>query len=603
MTMELSNAAIADALQELGDLYELDGAVIHRVLAYRAAARTVRECTRSVASLTRAGKVTELPGIGATLEAKIITLLDTGAIPASVKLRAKFPVGLIEITRLPGLGPKRARLLHDELGIDSIDALRQAALAGRVSSVRGLGPKFEASVLAALDRAGAGQDEQRMLLPLAIQTADALVAELTQHGPAGARFEAAGSARRQADTVKDIDLVAITTAPQTLAEAVAGCEQIASVSSSGPTGARALTHSGLRIDLRIGTPAQRGNLLQHFTGSAAHNAALRERAVRTGLHVSEYAIAEDAGGAIVHCATEDAVYEHLGMAFIAPELREDRGELEAAVLADPRQQLPDLVTGADIRGDLHCHSTASDGRATIEEMALAARALGYEYLAITDHSASHGFGNGVSPAQLERQIERIHELDGSIEGIRLLAGSEVNVLPDGSLDYADELLAALDWVIASVHTAFASSEAAMTARVIAAIEHPHVDAIGHPTGRLLLQRAPYAVDLEAVFAAAARTHTMLEINANPRRRDLSDTAARAASGAGVMLVINSDAHGTDTLSAMRWGVATARRAWLGAADVANTRSWDELRAITKRGRSQAAAARAPEQRSRRHSHG
>jgi DNA polymerase (family 10) len=554
-----------------------------------------------VASLARAGKVTELPGIGTTLEAKIVSLLDTGAIAASVKLRAKFPAGLIEIMRLPGLGPKRARLLHDELGIDSIAALRQAALQARLRTVRGLGPKFEAGVLVALDRADAGQNEQRMLLPLAIQTADALVAELADRGPTGTLFEAAGSARRQAETVKDIDLVAITTAPQPLADAVAGCELIASVSSAGPTGARALTHSGVHIDLRIGASAQHGNLLQHFTGSAAHNAALRERAVRAGLHVSEYAIAEDSSGTVLHCATEEAVYERLGMAFIAPELREDRGELETAVLADGSQHLPDLITGADIRGDLHCHSTASDGRATIEQMALAARSLGYEYLAITDHSASHGFGNGVSPAQLERQIERIRELDGSIEGIRLLAGSEVNVLPDGSLDYTDELLAALDWVIASVHTAFGSSEAAMTARMIAAIEHPHVDAIGHPTGRLLLQRAPYAVDLEAVFAAAARTHTMLEINANPKRRDLSDTAARAACSAGVMLVINSDAHGTDTLPAIRWGVATARRGWLRASDVANTNPWDKFSAMTKRGRSQAAAARAPQQQSGRHS--
>ncbi|HYM54854.1 MAG TPA: PHP domain-containing protein, partial [Solirubrobacteraceae bacterium] len=375
--------------------------------------------------------------------------------------------------------------------------------------------------------------------------------------------------------------VATTTRPAELAGALADLEEIESVSSTGEAGARGRTHSGVAIDLRIAAPEQLGNLLQHFTGSGAHNAALREAAVRSGLHVSEYGILDDETGTTHTCATEEEVYERLGLAYIPPELREDRGELQAARAPEG---LPRLIELEDIRGDLHSHTIASDGHNTIEEMARAARERGYEYLAITDHSASHGFGNDVSPEQLRRQIELVRQADGRVEGIELLAGSEVNILPDGSLDYEDELLGELDWVIASVHTSFGMGEQAMTERMIAAIEHPLVDAIGHPTGRLIERRAPYAIDLGAVFAAAARTGTMLEINANPARRDLSDVHARAAARAGVTIVIDSDAHRTATLQNMRWGVATARRAWLSSEDVANTRPWSQLARLGKRSR-------------------
>jgi len=571
-----SNAMIADALDELGDLYELDGAIVHRVLAYRSAARAVREASVSVAALAAAGRATELPGIGRTLQEKIQALVVTGEIPAAVKLRAKFPAGLIALTRLPGLGPKRARLLYSELAIDSPEALEQAALAQRLRAVRGLGPKFEASMLTALqERRGrpAGRSG-RVILPRALELGEELVAGLEGLGGPGTHVELAGSVRRRADSVKDLDIIATTTRPVTLAKGLAKLPQIEHLDSAGRAGARARTHAGIGVDLRIARPAQLGNLLQHFTGSARHNAALREAAVRRGLHVSEYGILDDATATTLQCATEQEVYERLGLAYIEPELREDRGELEAA--ATPGA-LPRLIELGDIRGDLHSHTIASDGRDTIEQMGLAARECGYEYLAITDHSASHGFGNGVSPEQLRRQIELVREANGRIEGIELLAGSEVNILPDGSLDYEDELLAELDWVIASVHTSFGSSERAMTERMITAVEHPLVRAIAHPTGRLIERRDPYAVDLEALFAAAARSGTMLEINANPDRRDLSDVHARAAAGAGVSIVIDSDAHRTGTLQNMRWGIATARRAWLTRAQVANTRPWSELR--------------------------
>jgi DNA polymerase (family 10) len=587
-----TNGAIADALEELGDLYELDGAIVHRVLAYRTAAKTVREATVSVGALAREGRAVRLKGIGETLQEKIRALCETGRIPAAEKLRAKFPAGLVEITRLPGIGAKRARLLHAALGVDSPRALREAALAQRVREVRGLGAKFEEGVLSALERAAEDPDggvggRARLLLPQALELGEALVRGLSEGSAGeGASVMVAGSARRMADSVKDVDLIAVTKRPVALARRLGKLEEIESVSSASALGARGRAHVGVGVDLRIGGPRELGNLLQHFTGSGRHNAALRELAVRKGLHVSEHGVLSDADGRTRTHEREREVYEAVGMAYIEPELREDRGELQAATAdSEPGHPgLPRLIEQGDIRGDLHCHTIASDGHNTIAEMAAAARELGYEYIAITDHSASHGFGNDVSPDELRRQIERVREVDARMEGIAVRAGSEVNILPDGKLDYEDELLEKLDWVVASVHTAFGMGEEAMTARVIRAIEHPLVDAIGHPTGRMIVRREPYAIDLEAVGEAAARTGTLLEINANPDRRDLSDVNARNAAKAGVKIAIDSDAHKVATLQNMRWGIATARRAWLRREDVANTRPWEELSRMRKRNR-------------------
>jgi DNA polymerase (family X) len=577
---DASNATIAAAFDELGDLYELDGAIVHRVVAYRNAAKAVRDASVSVAALTRAGRVTELAGIGATLEQKIVDLLETGSIPAAEKLRARFPAGLIQMTRLPGLGPKRARRLFDELGIDSLESLEAAARAHRLRALRGFGPKFEESLLAALE-AGAGEATRiRVLLPRALEIGAAIVDGLRARADGDVTIELAGSVRRQADSVKDLDVIIAADDASALLDSIAELDVIESASRVSAAGARALTHSGLAVDVRAVAPDQLGNLLQHLTGSAQHNAALRERAVRSGLHVSEYGVLDDATGETHRCATETEVYALLGLPYIEPELRENRGEIEAAA----RGELPQLITVEDIRGELHCHTIASDGRNTIEEMALAARERGYEYIAITDHSATHGFGNDVSADELRRQIERVREIDARTEGIRVLAGSEVNILPDGSPDYDDELLASLDWVIASVHTAFGIGEEAMTRRMITAMEHPLIDALGHPTGRLIERRQPYAVAVDELIAAAARTGTMLEINANPNRRDLNDVHARAAAQAGVPILVNSDAHGVEKLEVVRWGVATARRAWLTAAAVANTRPLEQLQALRKRNR-------------------
>jgi DNA polymerase (family X) len=601
MASQVPNSKIAEALEELGDLYELDGAIVHRVVAYRTAARSVREAPVSVGELALAGRATELAGIGDTLQEKILALVQTGSIPAMEKLRAKFPPGLLALTRLPGVGPKRVRLLHSELGVDSVESLRSAALAQRLRTVRGLGEKFETTVLEALERGVAERRTPRLLLPRALELGEALASGLNERGGEGTQVFVAGSARRMADSVKDVDLVAVTRKPVTLAKSLAALPEMESVSSAAKAGARGVSHSGASVDLRIAKPAQLGNLLQHFTGSGKHNAALREAAVRKGLHVSEYGVYDDESGTTTTCDSEEEVYAMLGLAYIEPELRENRGELTAAALDFQRASpsgaarrgpenaalsrgLPRLIELSDIKGDLHCHTVASDGRDTIEAMAEGARERGYGYVAITDHSASHGFGDDVSPEQLRRQIELVREADASIEGIRILAGSEVNILPDGSLDYEDGLLAELDWVIASVHTAFGMSEQAMTERMISAIEHPLVDAIGHPTGRLIERRDPYALDMQAVIEAAARTRTMLEINANPDRRDLNEVHARAAAQAGVTILIDSDAHWVARFDVMRWGIATARRAWLAAADVANTRPWEELTALRKQAR-------------------
>ena len=572
-----TNSELAAALDELGDLYELDGAIIHRVVAYRNAAKAIRETPEPVARMVRDGRVTDLPGVGATLEEKLTALLETGTIPAAEKLRATFPPGVVEMTRLEGLGPKKARRLHAELGIDSLDALRAAATEGRIRELKGFGPKAETALLAALDAHAERPAGTRVALPAALEAAERIVDGL-RAVPAVARAEVAGSARRLADSVKDLDVVVAADDPAAVVTAFAALDVIGSCDRGGEGGARGLTQNGLAVDLRIVPPATFGNLLQHFSGSKEHNVRLREMAVRRGLHVSEHGILDDATGETTRCATEEEVYARLGLPYVEPELREDRGEL------DPGFDPPGLVTLEDLRGDLHCHTVASDGHGTIEEMARAAQALGHAYLAITDHSASHGFGNDVSPEALVRHIAAIHEVDERLTGIRVLAGSEVNILPDGSLDYADDLLQQLDWVVASVHTSFRMSAEKMTARIVRAVEHPLVDVIGHPTGRLIERRPGYEVDMAAVIDAAARTGTFLEINGQPDRRDLSDVHARAAAGAGVKLVLDSDAHRTTTLDRQRWAVATARRAWLTPDDVANTLPWKELDALRARGR-------------------
>ncbi len=578
----MTNAEIAAALDELGILYELDGADRYRVLAYGTAANAIRESPVSVAELAAQGRATEVPGVGKTLAEKIDALIETGEIPAAMKLKAKFPPTLIEVTRVPGVGPKTARRLFEELDICSMEDLKAAAEGEKVRDVKGLGPKAEENILASLERLGEpGQGPGRLLLSKVKPIAEELAAALREH-PAAERVEVAGSARRWAETCKDIDLIAAAEQPAALAEHLATHPLIAAAGTPSENGVRAQTHNGVSVDLRIVPPPNFGNLLQHFTGSQAHNVQLREEAVGRGLSVSEHGITETESGDVTACATEQEVYERLGYSYIEPELREGRGELKAA----REDKLPMLIEIGDIKGDLHSHTTLSDGRNSVEEMAEAARDRGYAYLAITDHSASHGFGDHVTAERLWERIEEVRAWNKgqskSKGGFRLLAGSEINIGLDGSLDYPDDLVAALDWVVASVHTSFSVSKKQMTERVLTAIENPDVDCIGHLTGRLIGRREPYGIDVEAVAEAAARTGTMIEINGNPNRRDLSDLHARLAVEAGVKIVLNTDAHGVDTLDNMAYAIATARRAWLTPEDIANTRSWTALKELLKR---------------------
>jgi DNA polymerase (family X) len=574
----MRNAQIAAALRELGVLYELDGADRFRTLAYREAARTVANSPISVEQLAEEGRLTELPGVGKTLAEKIETLIETGSIPSADKLKQKFPATLVEVTRVPGLGAKTARRIYDELGVENLVELKEAAEQGRIAGIRGLGPKTEENILASLEGVTEDGIGERLLLSNVLPIADEIRGDLKELGVAN-RIEIAGSARRWTETCKDLDLIATTDDPAGLVEALATHGLSAETRRGGEAAASVLTHAGLKVDLRIGTEENFGDLLQHFTGSAVHNVQLRERALGRGLSVSEHGVAEVEGTRVHRFSEEAGVYELLGLPYIEPELREGRGEIEAGDTGE----LPDLITVDDIRGDLHCHTTLSDGRNSLEEMADAARGRGYAYLAVTEHSASHGFGNHVTARQLAARIEEIRAWNESApRGFRLLAGSEVNIGIDGSLDYPDELLAELDWVVASVHTSFTISEKAMSDRVIAAMEHPLVDCIGHLTGRLLLRREPYGVDIERIVEAAVRTGTMMEINGNPNRRDLNEHHAKLAAEAEVRIVCDTDAHGTETLANIRYSVATARRAWLSAKQVANTRPWRSFAPLRKR---------------------
>ncbi len=468
MLPSMTNAEIAAALEELGVLYELDGAVKYRVLAYSAAAKAIRESPVSVAELAAQGRATEIPGVGKTLAEKIDALLESGEIPAAAKLKAKFPPTLIEVTRVPGVGAKTARLLFEQLEVASLEDLKAAAEAEEVRGVKGLGPKAEENILAALERLGEpGEGPGRLLLSAVRPVAEELAAALREH-PAAQRVEVAGSVRRWAETCKDIDLIATAEEPAALAEHLAGHELIAAAGNPGPNGLRAQTHNGIGVDLRIVPPEAFGNLLQHFTGSQAHNVQLREAAVAGGLSVSEHGILATESGETTLCESEAEVYERLGYAYIEPELREGRGELRAA----RDGELPDLVELDDVRGDLHAHTTLSDGRNSLEEMAAAGRERGYAYMAITDHSASHGFGDHVTAERLWQRIEEVREWNEGKRGFRLLAGSEINIGLDGELDYPEDLVAALDWVVASVHTSFSISPEAMTERVLAGDREP-----------------------------------------------------------------------------------------------------------------------------------
>ena len=561
------NAEIADQFDLLADLLELEGSDAYQVLAYRRAATTIRESTRPVAELALEGRASDLPGIGKTIEAKIVQAAERGEIEILSERRKLVPGEVLSFMQLPGLGPKTARRIWRELGVTTLDELRDAAASQRLRALRGLGAKTEERVVQALSKQTA-KEPVRPLLGRGLPAVLAAVAALREH-PAADLVSEAGSVRRRKETFRDLDIIATASDPSALIDRFTTLDWVAEVAAKGKTKATVVAHDGLRFDLRVVPPESYGNLLQHFTGSKDHNVALREDAVRRGLSVSEYGVQTVETRELFQTRDEAELYEHLGYQFIPPELRENRGELDAA----RRGELPELVELRDLRGDLHSHTIwSSDGHNSVEEMALAAKERGYSYLAITDHS--HYLREG----RLEAQWQEIEALNARLKPFRLLRGIEANIRVDGTVDVSDETLASCEWVIASMHSAFDSSP---TERVLAAMENPHVDCIGHLTGRKLNRRGPADVDVERAIEKALETRTFLEINSQPDRLDLRDVHARAAAEAGVLVAVSTDSHEVAALDWAAIGVAQARRGWLTQEQVLNTRPWREIERLLR----------------------
>jgi DNA polymerase (family 10) len=559
-----ANADVATQLELLADILEIEGEQSFRVLAYRRAAMRVRETGTSIAQLALDGKARELQGIGTTIEGKIVQIVEDGEIHALTKHRQQVPAGVVEFVRLPGLGAKTARRIWLELDVTTLEGLREAAVSQRLRTLSGLGPKVEENILRALEERGTTQPSpDRTLLGVALPALLEAVEELRSHSSA-VKVSEAGSARRRRETVRDLDIIATARKPEALIDHFVSLPWVLEVVARGGTKATVVSQLGLRVDLRVVPPECFGNLLQHFTGSKEHNVAMREEAQRRGLSISEYGVTVVDTGEVVTHKDEKSMYAYLGYQFIPPELREHAGELETA----REGALPKLVELQSLKGDLHAHTTwSADGHATVEEMARAAIERGYEYLAVTDHS--HYLRDGRMPAQ-DREIDAVNR---RLAPFRLLKGVEVNIRADASLDVADDVLAERDWVVASVHSAFQRDP---TERICAAMEHPHVNCIGHLTGRKIGKRAGMAIDVDRVVETAVRTGTALEINSQPDRLDMPDPLARVAGQAGVLVPVTSDAHSIGALGYVELGIGQARRAWLTKRQVLNTRSWSQI---------------------------
>jgi DNA polymerase (family 10) len=556
------NVDVADQLDLLADLLEIEGEASFRVLAYRRAATRIRETAGSVAELALNGRAKDLQGIGKTIEEKIVQVVEDGEMHALTKRKKIIPPEVVTFMRLPGLGPKTAARIWKELGVTTVEELKHAAEQEQLRTLTGLGAKTEERILKALAEKKEEPSDRR-LLGDGLGALLAVVSVLREH-PAAVEVSEAGSARRRKETFRDLDIIATAKDPEALIDYFTTLRWVIEVVAKGPTKATVLSNEGLRFDLRVVPPESYGNLLQHFTGSKDHNLALRERAVKDGLSVSEYSITVVETGEELTYGDETEVYERLGYQFIPPELRENGGELEAA----RKGELPHLVELAQIKGDLHSHTTYSDGRDSLEQMALAARQRGYAYLAITDHPRG-------SLAEQDLDIDALNE---RLKPFKLLKGIEVNIRIDGSLSLPDDVLAERDWVIASLHAAFDRNP---TERVLTAMDNPHVDMIGHLTARKINIRPPADLQFERVVEKAVETGTFLEINSQPNRLDLRDTHARMAGEAGVKIAVNTDAHQLSALQHIDMGVAQARRAWLSKEQVLNTRSWTQIAKLRK----------------------
>ncbi|MCI0364384.1 MAG: DNA polymerase/3'-5' exonuclease PolX, partial [Phycisphaerales bacterium] len=557
---------VAAVLEEIATLLELQGENPFRCNAYSRAARAIGQLETSIGDVVAAGKLQEIPGIGETLRDKITTLVTTGHLPFYEDLKSKTPPGLLGMLRLPSVGPKKVKLLYDQLGIDSLEKLKAACEKGDIAGLKGFGQKTQDKILEGI--AFIGQMGERVRLDQALLIAEEVLA-LLKKSPRIQRIALCGSVRRRRETIKDIDILVSSDDARPIMDAFVKMPLVQKVVGHGETKSSvvvaAVDYNNTRVmmnaDLRVVTDEQYPFALNYFTGSKEHNVAMRQRAIQYGLKLNEYELA--GAKKPIRCKEEADLYKALDLDYVAPELRENTGEIAAA----EGHQLPSLVENDDIHGVFHCHTNWSDGADTLEKMAEAARALGYQYLGIADHSQSLTVANGLTPARVKQQHKEIDALNAKFKNFRLFKGIECDILADGKMDYSDEILSSFDYVVASVHSHFNQPEAEMTQRILKAISHPRVTMLGHATGRLLLRRDGYKVDLEAVLQAAAKHGTMVEINANPYRLDLDWIHCKRAKALGVKLVINPDAHATAEIAFTRFGVDVARRGWLEKKDV------------------------------------
>ncbi len=567
----MKNRDVADLFHQVADMLSIRGDQIHRILAYRKAAEAVQELGRDINQVYAAGELTTIPGIGETLAAKITEMLTSGRLQFYEKLSQEIPPSLVELLRVEGLGPKRVRQVYETLGVTTLEQLTAVAREGKLRDLPGMGAKSEAKLLAAIE-ALARHGNDRMPLGSAWPIAQEILAHLAKL-PGVTQTAVAGSLRRMRESIGDLDLLVAAVEAAPIMDTFVSMPQVEAVLGHGPTKSSVTLHNGLKADLRV-LPAERwGTLLSYFTGNKDHNVRLRELALKNGLSLNEHAFTPLNGDAEILCEREEQVYHMLNLPYILPTLREDRGEIEAALAGN----LPQVVQLAQLRGDLHMHTTWSDGRLSVLEMAQAAQATGKSYIVITDHSVSLGIGNGLSVERLRQQAEDIRAAQEKMgDGFRILHGTEMEIKADGSLDFPDEVLAELDFVIASLHTSLNQPREQVTQRLLNAMQNPHVDMIAHPTGRLLPDRAGADLDMEVVLQTAVSSHTILEVNANPKRLDLRDSHVRRAMELGVKIAINSDAHHADQFDLLHYGVAMAQRGWATADSVVNTWSLPDL---------------------------
>ncbi len=571
----MKNTAIAKVFQDMADLLELKGENPFKIRAYQRAARTIEHLPKEIEIMLEEGEdLQSIPGVGEAIAKKTVELMNTGKLRVYEELKAEFPEGITTLLEIPGIGPKTANRLSTELGIKSADELEEAIKDGRVAKLFRLGDKTADNILQQIQ--ALRRKDQRIPIGEALPVVDEVLSTLRPL-PGVKNLTAAGSLRRFRETVGDIDLMGTTDNPEEVINAFVNLPQVREVLAKGPTKASVILPGRLQADLRMVEHDSFGSLLQYFTGSKQHNIALRTREQKRGLKLSEYGITDTKTNKLEKFATEEKFYRRLGLQYIPPEIREDQGEIELA----EKGKVPKLVELSDIKGDIHAHTNWSDGHDSIEAMAQAAKAIGYQYLAITDHSAGLGIAHGLNEERLRQQIDEIKRLNQQLKGIRLLTGIEVDIRANGSIDLPERLLADLDIVIAAIHSAMTQSEDQTTKRILGAIENPHVDAIAHPTCRLLGEREPVAVDLEAVFRAAVKYNKALEINAMPSRLDLKDIHVYRARELGVKLVMGTDAHSTTQLGLMRFGVGVARRGWCQPEHILNTRPMGEIIAFLR----------------------